>query len=80
MDAFTEGYVLVVHAGNIQGVGACAAYGTVENVAAVEKAGISVYVVLPKQDERRGPLFGKNEFVYDAEKDLGLTQRRDLLP
>ncbi len=46
----------------------------------MEKAGISVYVVLPKQDERRGPLFGKNEFVYDAEKDLGLTQRRDLLP
>jgi transposase len=32
-----------------------AAYGTVENVAAVEKAGIRAYVVLPKHDER-GPL------------------------
>src|SRR5918997_436135 len=47
-----------------------AAYGTVENVAAVEKAGIRAYMALPKHDERRGPLFGKNEFVYDAEKDL----------
>ena len=46
-----------------------AAYGTVENVAAVEKAGMRAYMVLPKHDER-GPLFGKNEFVYDAEKDL----------
>ena len=46
-----------------------AAYGTVENVAAVEKAGIRAYVVLPKHDER-GPLFSKNEFTYDAEKDL----------
>ncbi len=46
-----------------------AAYGTTENVAAVEKAGIRAYIVLPKHDER-GPLFGKNEFTYDAEKDL----------
>ena len=46
-----------------------AAYGTVENVATVEKAGIRAYVALPKQDER-GPLFSKHEFVYDAEKDL----------
>ena len=47
-----------------------AAYGTVENVAAVEKAGVRAYVVLPKHDERRGALFAKNEFAYDAEKDL----------
>jgi len=45
-----------------------AAYGTIENVAAVEKAGIHAYMVLPKHDER-APFFGKNEFVYDAEKD-----------
>ena len=33
-----------------------AAHGTVENVAAVEKAGMRAYVVLPKHDERRsGP-------------------------
>ena len=58
-----------------------AAYGIVENVAGVEKAGIRAYVVLPKHDERRGPLLAKNEFVYDAEKDLytcpqGQTLRR----
>ena len=51
-----------------------AAHGTVENVAAVEKAGIRAYVALPKHDER-GPLFGKNEFVYDAEKDLYICPR-----
>jgi transposase len=57
-----------------------AAYGTVENVAGVEKAGMRAYIALPKHDER-GPFFGKNEFVYDAEKDLytypqGETLRR----
>jgi hypothetical protein len=40
-----------------------AAYATIENIAAVEKAGIRAYMVLPKHDER-GPLFGKNEFTY----------------
>jgi hypothetical protein len=46
-----------------------AAYGTTENITAVEKAGMRAYMVLPNHDER-GPLFGKNEFTYDAEKDL----------
>ncbi len=46
-----------------------AAYGTVENVVAVEKAGIHAYMALPKHDER-GPLLGKDEFTYDAEKDI----------
>ena len=55
-----------------------AAYGTVENVAAVEKAGIRAYVVLPKHDER-GPLFGKNEFVYDAERDLYICPQGETL-
>jgi transposase len=59
-----------------------AAYGTVENVAAVEKAGIRAYVVLPKHDER-GPLFStlfsKNEFVYDAEKDLYVCPQGETL-
>jgi hypothetical protein len=50
-------------------VTADAAYGTIENIAAVEKAGIHAYMALPKHDER-GPFFGKNEFVYDAERDL----------
>jgi transposase len=55
-----------------------AAYGTVENVAAVEKAGICAYVVLPRHDER-GPLFGKDEFVYDAEKDLYICPQGETL-
>jgi transposase len=55
-----------------------AAYGSVENVAAVEKAGIRAYIVLPKHDER-GPLFGKNEFVYDAEKDLYICPQGETL-
>jgi hypothetical protein len=55
-----------------------AAYGTVENVAAVEKAGIRAYVALPKHDER-SPLFGKNEFVYDAEKDIYICPQGETL-
>ena len=55
-----------------------AAYGTVENVAAVEKAGIRAYMALPKHDER-GPLFGKSEFVYDAEKDLYICPQGETL-
>jgi hypothetical protein len=55
-----------------------AAYGTVENVAAVEKADIHAYIVLPKHDER-GPFFGKNEFVYDAEKDLYVCPQGETL-
>jgi hypothetical protein len=55
-----------------------AAYGTVENVAAVEKAGIRAYVASPKHDER-GPLFAKNEFAYDVEKDLYICPRGETL-
>jgi transposase len=54
------------------------AYGTIENIAAVEKDGIRAYMVLPKHDER-GPLFGKSEFVYDAEKDLYICPRGETL-
>jgi transposase len=55
-----------------------AAYGTVENVAAVEKAGIHAYLVLPKHDQR-GPLFGKSEFAYEAEKDLYICPQGETL-
>jgi transposase len=55
-----------------------AAYGTVENVAAVEKAGMRAYMVLPKHDER-GPFFGKNEFAYDAERDLYICPQGETL-
>ena len=46
-----------------------AAYGTRENVAAIEEAGIRAYVALPEQGGRTG-LFPIEDFVYDAEKDL----------
>jgi transposase len=55
-----------------------AAYGTVENVAVVEKAGMRAYIVLPKHDER-GPFFGKSEFAYDAERDLYICPQGETL-
>src|SRR5215207_6772694 len=46
-----------------------AAYGTRDNVAALEEAGIRAYVALPEQGGRTG-LFTIEDFVYDAERDL----------
>jgi transposase len=45
------------------------AYGTVENIAAVERAGIRAYVPLTGAGKAR-PYFSKEEFVYDPEQDL----------
>src|SRR5215217_2586734 len=45
------------------------AYGTVENIAAIEKMGISAYVALKGAGQGR-PFFGKDEFAYDPERDL----------
>ena len=57
-----------------------AAYGTQENLVAIEKAGIRAYTALPEQGKRTS-LFTKDAFVYDAEKDVytcpaGETLRR----
>jgi len=57
-----------------------ATYGTRENVAAMEKAGIRAYTALADQ-QKRTALFTIEDFVYDAEKDLytcpaGETLRR----
>ena len=57
-----------------------AAYGTRENVATIEKAGIRAYAALPEQGGRTG-LFTIEDFVYHAEKDIytcpaGETLRR----
>ncbi len=43
-------------------------YGTVENIVAVEDAGIRAFFPLPDFD-RRTPFFGKGEFTDDAEAD-----------
>ena len=57
-----------------------AAYGTRENIAAIEKAGIRAYAALPDQGKRTS-LFTIEDFLYDGERDLytcpaGETLRR----
>jgi hypothetical protein len=44
-------------------------YGTVDNIRALEDAGIHAYVPLPNWDERT-PYFGPSTFTYDAERDI----------
>ena len=46
-----------------------AAYGTRENIAAIEEAGIRAYTALLEQGKRTS-LFTIEDFLYDAEKDL----------
>jgi hypothetical protein len=46
-----------------------AKYGTRENVAALEKAGIRAYVAIPNFDFRDTALFGPGYFRYDPEND-----------
>src|SRR5829696_822107 len=46
-----------------------AAYGTRENIAAIEKAGVRAYTALPEQ-RKRTSLFTIEDFVYDAQRDL----------
>jgi transposase len=43
-------------------------YGTVENIVAVEDAGIRAFFPLPDFD-RRTPFFGRDKFAFDAEAD-----------
>ena len=59
-------------------VTADAAYGTTENIAAIEKAGIRAYTALPDH-EKRTSLFGTDAFTYDVEKDLYTCPRGELL-
>jgi transposase len=44
-------------------------YGTVENIVALEDAGIRAYVPLPNMNHRR-PFYGQDEFTYDAARDV----------
>jgi transposase len=43
-------------------------YGTVENIVAIEEAGLRAYVPLP-DFEQRTPFYGKQRFTYDADQD-----------
>ena len=54
-------------------------YGTVENIVAVEDAGIRAFFPLPEFDART-PFFGKGEFIYDAEQDAYRCPQGQLLP
>ncbi len=44
-------------------------YGTVENIVALDDAGIRAYVPLPNFEERT-PYFGSSRFTYDTEHDI----------
>src|SRR5215211_7465276 len=54
------------------------AYGTVENIAAIEKTGISAYVALKGAGQGR-PFFGKDEFAYDPGGDTYTCPSGELL-
>ena len=56
-----------------------AKYGTIENIVAIEDAGIRAYVPLT-DFEHRSPLFGRDVFTYDAELDHYRCPQGHLLP
>ena len=56
-----------------------AKYGTRENVAALEKAGVRAYVALPNFDFRDTGLFGPGHFRYDPEGDVYVCPAGELL-
>ena len=53
-------------------------YGTAENIAALEQAGIRAYMPLPDFDQRTA-YYGKSAFVYDAAQDLYVCPQGALL-
>src|SRR5215212_7001570 len=59
-------------------VTADAAYGTTENIAAIEKADIRAYTALADH-EKRTSLLGRDAFTYDAENDLYTCPKGELL-
>ena len=56
-----------------------AKYGTRENVAAVEGAGVRAYVALPNFDFRDTGLFGPGHFRYDPGRDVYVCPAGELL-
>ena len=46
-----------------------ATYGTLENIRAIENAGMRAYLAM-RDDDRRSPRFGKQRFRYDAATDV----------
>jgi transposase len=56
-----------------------AKYGTRENVAAVERAGVCAYLALPNFDFRNTGFFGPGHFRYDPGKDVYVCPAGELL-
>ncbi len=54
-------------------------YGTVPNIAAIEREGIRAYVSLADYDSHK-PFFGKLEFRYDPERDVYVCPQGEVLP
>ncbi len=54
-------------------------YGTIENIAAVEGAGIRAYLSLHEAGGRGSDYFPKSAFAYDAEEDLYLCPAGETL-
>src|SRR2546430_170491 len=53
-------------------------YGTIQNIKAIEEAGIRAYVPLPDW-EHKTPFFGPSKFTYDATHDLYICPQGQLL-
>ena len=53
-------------------------YGTIQNIKAIEEAGIRAYVPLPDWEHQR-PYFGPAQFSYDAEHDHYICPNGQLL-
>lgn len=56
-----------------------AKYGTFQNIAVLEEAGIKAFVAIPDLSKRR-QFYSSNEFRYDAEKDQYTCPQGKILP
>ena len=54
-------------------------YGTIQNIKAIEDAGIRAYVPLPDW-EHKTPLYGPAKFTYDAAHDLYICPHTTIVP
>jgi hypothetical protein len=53
-------------------------YGTIENITAIERAGIRAYVSLPNYEQRTA-YFPKSRFIFDAERDVYICPQGEQL-
>ena len=54
-------------------------YGTAENIVAIEEAGLRAYIPLTDYD-KRSPLFGKQQFSYNSDRDVYICPGGEELP